>query len=244
MSTEGDYLQAQRDFWNVDERTARFGRVDTVSHSEEEYEYLAERDIGLVLTGLNASRNWIILEIGCGVGRLLSRLILRVQPAKAIGVDIAENMIQYARKALGHLENVELMVNSGADLSMVPDASVDFVYSNDVFIHVHDINVVRSYFREVSRILKPRAFFRFNTRRMDTDHMFSNSPGGLLAKVGYKSGVLSPLSHGKPNPGFSGIHYRKRDIKKLTTNTGLSLKSIQPIDGPEEKKFWCTCIKK
>jgi SAM-dependent methyltransferase len=239
-----DYLQAQKAFWNVDEHTARFGRVDTVSHSEEQYECLADRDIGLVLEGINTQRDWTILEIGCGVGRLLKPLVHRVCPAKAIGVDIAENMIHYARTALADLGNVELLVNTGADLSMISGSSIDFVYSNDVFIHIHDTEVVRSYFREVSRVLKPGGFFRFNTRRMDINSAFSNSPGGLLAKAGYISGILSPLSRGKPEQGFSGIHYRKRDIQRLIGAASLSLASIQPFDGPDEKKFWCTCRKR
>jgi SAM-dependent methyltransferase len=110
-----DYVREQKHFWNVDEHTARFGRVDTVSRSEEEYERLANRDIGLVLEGIDPQTDWTILEIGCGVGRLLKRLISRARPGKAIGVDIAEKMIQYARIALKDLGHVELMVNTGAD---------------------------------------------------------------------------------------------------------------------------------
>lgn len=116
---------------------------------------------------------------------------------------------------------MELLVSAGADLSMISGSSIDFVYSNDVFIHIHDKDV-RSYFREVPRVLKPGGFFRFNTRRMDINSVFSNSLGGLLAKAGYLSGILSPLSRGKAaEPGFSGIHYRKRDIQRLGDLTGI-----------------------
>jgi ubiquinone/menaquinone biosynthesis C-methylase UbiE len=238
------YLQAQKTFWNVDESTARFGRVDTVSRSEAEYDRLAERDVTLVLQGINPQQDWIILEIGCGVGRLLRRIVPRLRPAKAIGVDISENMIRYARTALEHLKDVELLSNSGADLSMISESSINFVYSNDVFIHIHDPEVVRSYFREVSRVLKPGGgVFRFNIRRMEIKSAFANSPGGLLAKFGYMSGMLSPLSRVEPQPGFSGIHYRKRDVQQLVRAARLWLTSIERLDGPYEQKFWCTCFK-
>ena len=36
------YLDKQRQFWNVDPITSKFGRVDTVSADEVEYDRLAE----------------------------------------------------------------------------------------------------------------------------------------------------------------------------------------------------------
>src|SRR5438105_10818790 len=121
MDTNIRYLQAQKEFWNVDEHTARFGRVDVVSKSEAEYDALAERDVSLVFEGVEVRADWTVIEIGCGVGRLLKRLILRNPVAKAIGVDISENMIAYARAALEGAGHVELRVNSGADLADIPD---------------------------------------------------------------------------------------------------------------------------
>jgi 16S rRNA A1518/A1519 N6-dimethyltransferase RsmA/KsgA/DIM1 with predicted DNA glycosylase/AP lyase activity len=53
------------------------GRVDTVSRSEQEYEKLADRHIDLVLEGIKPQPEWTIVELGCGVGRLISRLLQR-----------------------------------------------------------------------------------------------------------------------------------------------------------------------
>ena len=54
-----------------------------------------------------------------------------------------ENMVRFARAAVVNGSNIQLHVNTGADLSMVGDASIDFTYSNDVFIHIADASVVR-----------------------------------------------------------------------------------------------------
>ena len=114
------YLEAQRRFWNVgDLKTAKFDRVDTRTRLEEEYEKLADEDFALVFAPVTVIPCWTVLEIGCGVGRLLSRLVLRTPPARAIGVDISQNMIGYASHALREAPNVTLAVNSGADLAMV-----------------------------------------------------------------------------------------------------------------------------
>ena len=91
-------------------------------------------------------------------------------------------------------DNLTLAVNSGTDLTMIPDRSVEFACSYAVFIHIHDIAVVRRYLNEVQRILKPSGFFKFNVRRMDVANMFSNSPGGLVAKVLYLIGAAVPNS--------------------------------------------------
>jgi hypothetical protein len=64
------------------------------------------------------------------------------------------------RDALGARVNLTLAVNSGADLSMVPDRGVDFAYANDVFIHIHDVAVVKRYLIEVQRALRPSSFFK------------------------------------------------------------------------------------
>jgi len=239
-----DYLDFQKDFWNVDERTARFGRVDTVSRSEEEYERLADRDFGLVLTGIPIQSTWTCLEIGCGVGRILVRLVKRIAPSKVVGVDISENMIRYALQSLGHAPEIELHVNSGADLQTVESASIDFAYANDVFIHIADSNVVQAYFAEVYRVLKIGGLFRFNVRRLDLRHMFSNSLGGLIAKASYATRLRSPIGNYTPGQaGFSGHHYRRSDLHKLLRHSGLLVVAISEFDAIEECKLWCTCRK-
>jgi SAM-dependent methyltransferase len=240
------YLDIQKGFWNVDEHTARFGRIDTVSRSEEDYERLADRDFGLVLIGIRIQPTWTCLEIGCGVGRILQRLVQGVAPSKVIGVDISENMIRYARRSLpdGPNSKIELHVNSGADLRMVESASVDFAYSNDVFIHIADSDVVLAYLSEAYRVLKVGGLFRFNVKRLVLRRMFSNSLGGLVAKASYATRLRSPIGRYTPGQeGFSGHHYRKSDLHKLLRRSGLCTAVISEFDSIGEGKLWCTCQK-
>src|SRR5258708_2264928 len=114
-STPSKYLVEQKAFWNVDEATLRLGRVDTISRSEREYEERADRDFAKVFSGVaeRIDSDTTILEIGCGVGRLLTRLLQHTAPKLVIGVDISEAMIAHARTALGTRNNVLLTTNSG-----------------------------------------------------------------------------------------------------------------------------------
>lgn len=102
------YLQKQKHFWNVDEQTAKFGRVDTISQTEAEYNRAADEAFETIFSDVRIDSNSTILEIGCGVGRLLSRLLSRTNPGNVIGIDISDSMIQYARDALGARDNLKL----------------------------------------------------------------------------------------------------------------------------------------
>jgi len=234
----GDYLVQSRNFWNTDEQTSKYGRVDTISRNEAEYERRADKDFETVFSGVEIAPNGTILEIGCGIGRLLTRVLSNATCDRVIGVDISERMIQHARAALGAKNNLMLLVNTGTDLSTVPNASVDFAYSKDVFIHIHDVTVVRGYFAEVRRVLKSNGIFRFNVRRMDLARMFSNSPGGLLAKCAYLTGAWSPIrqSKGEAVAGFDGIQYRKRDIRRIAKDAGMDVAVVV-----QNGQMWCTC---
>jgi SAM-dependent methyltransferase len=236
------YLDKQRQFWNVDPITSKFGRVDTVSADEIEYDRLAERHFERICSEVELSDNSTILEIGCGVGRLLSR-IQRLPHAKLIGVDISSNMIDLTRKNLLRDSRLHLLVNSGADLSMIASDSVDFCYANDVFIHIADVRVVVSYFEEVARILKQDGLFRFNVRELNIGRMFSNSLGGLAAKASYLLGLRSGVHQYSPGTGgFSGLKFRRRDLVGVARAAGLIAHRISSAPDPSGGGFlWCDC---
>lgn len=247
MASASKYLQEQKKFWDADEKTSRFDLIDSVSRTECEYNRRADQDFDLVFSGVRITPNWTVLEIGCGVGRLLSRLLSRASPGKVIGVDISESMTQHARNALGAKENLTLAVNSGSDLLMIPDRSVDFAYSYAVFIHIHDVAVVQKYLGEVQRVLRPSGFFKFNVRRMDLAKMFSNSPGGLIAKASYVIGARSPIKKagGQTIAGFDGIYYREGDLRHLVKVAGMEITDAVHMeeqgDPNHEGRIWCTC---
>jgi SAM-dependent methyltransferase len=239
------YLDKQRKFWSVDPITSKFGRVDTVSTDENEYERLAEQHFEQICSGVVLSDSTTILEIGCGVGRLLSRM-QRLPHAKLIGVDISSNMISLSQKNLLPDRRLHLFVNSGADLSMIASDSVDFCYANDVFIHIADVDVVVSYFEEVARILKQGGLFRFNVRELDIGGMFSNSVGGLIAKASYLLGLRSGVyQYSAGNEGFSGLKFRPRELVGVARAAGLIAHRPSSAPDPSGGGFlWCDCYKR
>jgi cyclopropane fatty-acyl-phospholipid synthase-like methyltransferase len=132
--------------------------VCTTAADSASFEESGERDLEAhVVDGLAVSRDWRVLEIGCGVGRLLKPLSRRVK--RAVGVDVSEEMLRRARDYCARSSNVELHRTDGR-LEFLPADSFDFVFSHIVFQHLPRKAYVEAYFREAFRVLVAGGIFR------------------------------------------------------------------------------------
>jgi ubiquinone/menaquinone biosynthesis C-methylase UbiE len=72
-----------------------------------------------------------VLEIGCGIGRLLP--FLAQEAELVVGLDISPVMLRAARERCAGLTNVTLVRGSGESLAVFDDDSFDLVLAIDVF---------------------------------------------------------------------------------------------------------------
>jgi len=100
-----------------------------------------------------------ILEIGCGAGRL-TRAFSKVF-GEVHAVDVSGEMVAQARLALADRPNAHIYQNNGCDLTVVPPLEFDFAYSAIVFQHIPSREIIENYVREVHRLLRPGALFKF-----------------------------------------------------------------------------------
>jgi SAM-dependent methyltransferase len=147
------------DDWNTRARQNPFLYVCTTDASNEEEFWLSgERDLTeRVLDGLDLASDATVVEIGCGVGRLLRPLSKRV--GRAIGVDISTEMIARGRRLCSDLANVEFQRCEG-DLKGIDDGICDFVFSHIVFQHLPRRIYITRYLKEALRVLKPGGVLR------------------------------------------------------------------------------------
>ena len=103
-----------------------------------------------------------VLEIGCGAGRLTRALSGIFGEVHA--VDVSGEMVARARAALQDRPNVTFYQNNGCDLTVVPPLVFDFAYSSHVFQHIPSREVIDTYVREVHRLLRPGALFKFQVQ--------------------------------------------------------------------------------
>jgi len=118
-------------------------------------------DMGNVCQGKDP-KQMTVLEIGCGSGRItraLSEIFGHVY-----AVDISGEMIRQATQSLHDRPNAHVFQNSGSDLTVLGDLQVDFAFSFIVFQHIPSRDVIRSYVREVHRLLRPGGLFKFQVQ--------------------------------------------------------------------------------
>ncbi len=93
----------------------------------------------------------IVLDIGCGIGRIERHLAPYC--ARICAADVSDEMIKAARRWAAGLPNIEFYRASATDLSIFPSAMFDFVFSYLVLQHLEYEDAFLA-LREVSRVLK------------------------------------------------------------------------------------------
>jgi len=157
--------------------------------SEEEFWKSGEREIEAVLDGITLPPNARVLEIGCGIGRLLRPLAPLA--AEVHGVDISEEMLRQASEALRDFPNIRVHQTSG-DLRMFEDATFDFCFSVLVFQHIASADAIRLYIREAARVLRSGGVFRFQVAIAD-DAAARTSEGGTWFGVLFREDEMRAL---------------------------------------------------
>lgn len=117
------------------------GTYDRVSGPQKDWS-------GAVIDRLGLTGDEVVLDAGCGSGRVTEELLARLPRGRVIGADGSAAMIEAARERLG--ERVELI---HADLvRLVLDRPVDAVFSNAVFHWIHDHGAL---FARLAAALRP-----------------------------------------------------------------------------------------
>lgn len=94
----------------------------------------------------------VVLEIGCGIGRVGKCLAPLCR--RWIGADVSPHMLRHAAERLREFLNVEFVELSGTDLHPIADNSIDLVYCTVVFMHLASWDRY-SYVEEAMRVLRP-----------------------------------------------------------------------------------------
>lgn len=100
----------------------------------------------------NISPGGTILEVGPGAGRW-SEYLQKIA-RHLILVDISDRCISICRERFAACKNISYGTTSGSNLEFIPDESVDFIWSFDVFVVINPTDIDH-YIQEFARILKP-----------------------------------------------------------------------------------------
>ncbi len=80
-----------------------------------------------------------ILEIGPGGGRWSE--VLQPRAVRLVLVDVTQRALDLCRERLDGAANVEYVLSEGTAFPDVEQASIDWVWSFDVFVHIAPLDV-------------------------------------------------------------------------------------------------------
>lgn len=90
-----------------------------------------------------------VLDMGCGFGEFLNH----VRCARRIGIDLNPEAPKYLDKS------VEFHAGDVCNLTMIPDASVNIVFTSNLIEHLPSKDAARRMLSEARRVLKPGGQF-------------------------------------------------------------------------------------
>jgi SAM-dependent methyltransferase len=146
------YVATERKDWNDE---------DFFASGERNVAEQIQNDLVNICQG-KPPREMRVLEIGCGAGRV-TRALARFF-GEVHGVDVSGEMIRAAKLALRDCPNAFVYQNNGKDLDIVPPLEFDFAFSSIVFQHIPSRDIIENYVREVHRLLRPGALFKFQVQ--------------------------------------------------------------------------------
>jgi 2-polyprenyl-3-methyl-5-hydroxy-6-metoxy-1,4-benzoquinol methylase len=124
-----------------------------------------------------------ILEIAPGYGRWTQ--FLTAQCDSFVAVDLSAKCVRHCEQRFAAEKHAHFHVNDGRSLAMVPDNSIDFVFSFDSLVHAEK-DVLEAYLAQLVTKLRPEGAGFIH-------HSNIGAYPGRLALLGYHRRLLSPF---------------------------------------------------
>lgn len=211
---------------------------DAASAAEgfEAYDDLPERVIGypavFTALGLGEPHVRVLLDYGCGPGKVASRAVKQFPQLTVQAVDISARMLELARDRRSH-DRITYHLLNGPALPFLADNSVDAAMSCYVFITIGEIGTIQAIADEVYRVLRPGGRYvvldtnpattgiQFSTFRHgdpDREYQAGESRRGLLSLP--RGGQLELLDHHWPRQSYLDV-LRAAGFDSVTTHEPL-----------------------
>ncbi len=211
-----DDRAAEDPYFFVDNRVD-YKNVDEAAFWADGAEVLA-RFRGML--GFEIAPDDVVVEVGCGIGRITRALA--AEAARVVAIDVSAVMLERARELNPHLANVEWVLGDGASLAAVGDEQADGCFSFVTFQHIPDPEITLGYIREMARVVKPGGWAAF---QLSTQSSVAWRPR-LAARVrlGIRARFGGP--HGQTHPAWVGSTVPEPALRAAVEDAGLRLERV------------------
>jgi SAM-dependent methyltransferase len=212
-------------FWDARAREDAFYFVDSrlrYSHPDEEAFWAggeAALDALLIGLGVQLPADAVIVDIGCGLGRL-TRPLAR-QAREVLAIDVSQEMLVRAQQLNPQLDNVQWLHGDGRSLRPIPDAAADVCISHVVFRHIPDPEITMGYIREMARVLGPDGIAAFELSNDPRPHTH-----GRLRRRDRLAALLGRAPRGQDDAPWLGSFVDLALLRATAQDAGLDVERI------------------
>lgn len=147
------------------------------------------------LNFINFKDGWTMLDIGCGSGATIKRLLKHSKGSKVYGIDISQESVAKSKKNCADMLDKQVFISQGS-AEMLP-------YDNGKFDLVTAVETIYFWpnlsncFKEVYRVLKPGGQFAIIVEAANKDSVWTNVVEGMTT---YSTEQILTMLH---DAGFS-----------------------------------------
>ena len=169
--------------------------------------------------------SWKVLDIGCGIGRVLKPLAKHFDAL--VGIDVSSTMIAQSKSWLSEYPHVTTFETSGMDLREFQDQSFNLVYSYVAFQHMPR-PVFEQYLAEINRVLTPDGYLALQL----PIGPYCDVP--IEDTIGIRSYPIQEIKQKLRNNGLvffnaTDVHHPSTDIDQPTDHGFHIIKKIHTI---------------
>jgi len=154
------------------------------------------------LNFINFKDGWTMLDIGCGGGATIKRLLKHSKGSKVYGIDISRESVAKSKKNCADMLDKQVFISQGS-AEMLP-------YDNEKFDLVTAVETIYFWpnlsncFKEVYRVLKPGGQFAIIVEAANKDSVWTNVVEGMTT---YSTEQILTMLH---DAGFSQTESRNK----------------------------------
>jgi SAM-dependent methyltransferase len=155
------------------------------------------------LTHVNIEPDYVILDVGCGGGKTVSRLAHRAVRGKVFGIDYSADMVKYSRKMNKKLitENHVEIHEGSVEKTGFPDNFFDLVTAIETYYFWPSLPAA---LREIKRVLKPSGRLLL-VNEMVKDGVYDVENAEMIEKSQVRLVPLEEIRQIIESVGFSNV---------------------------------------
>lgn len=186
----------------------------SILSDDVDYFDFSGRETADLITTLIPSPEAVVVDLGCGIGRVARHLAPKCGLLWA--VDVSPRMLELAEQWLCDVPNIRLSLCHDDHVPEVPDASADFVYSVFVLQHVEREDAFLL-LREIRRMLRPGGCALLSFPNLQSDVY-------LASFIAYAESGEAAVNRARARM------YVPEEVTRLVTAAGLAIVEMASAD--------------